>query len=725
MSEQYRSEKRKLLSRRDFLIVLGVGAAGVYAGVKLVTPPLRLRLAEFLEESGGPPSEIDASPDAWFEIMSDNTVNLYLPKSEMGQGVHTGLAQIAAEELEIGLNQIQVFHATTDRLVDPVATSASTTISSLYTPLLETAATLRELLRAEAARQLNTLPRNIMLENGVFSLTSHPKQQRTYGELFQMAGEWELPETPPAVKTPSQYRIIGQPLPRVDLPAKVTGEAVFGFDVRIPGMLYGAVARPETIEGRLLSADNGQAGSQPGVVKVVAENDFAGVVAESREQAYQALTHLELDWDAGRLWQQEEIEAMVVVGEGQGVVIQKEGNVNQALERGTLVEAEYHTPMAYHAYLEPLAAVADVRSDRIEIWASTQAANRLRNAVAETIQRKEEDIIVHPVYLGGGFGRKIDERAAVEAARLSQAAGQPVQVAMNRSEDFRTGFVRPPTHNILRASLDVNGDILALEHQTASGEVAFPFLPRAMGTILGADFGSYRGAIMHYAVPNKKTTAWRVKLPVSTGWWRGLGLMANTFAVESFMDELAEKVNLDPLEFRLRHLPTDENGKRIRNALQKAGEQSNWGSNLPDGHAQGIALSYDVGTIMIEIAEVSVENEQIRVHKVTAIADPGLAINPDSVKAQTEGAITMGLSATLLEEVLIKDGVLLASNFNQYPLLRNADAPDIDVVVLNTRSNPSGMGEPPIGPIPAAVANAVHAVTGQRLRRLPLVVNST
>ncbi len=174
-------------------------------------------------------------------------------------------------------------------------------------------------------------------------------------------------------------------------------------------MLYGAVARPETIEGRLVSADNGQADSQPGVVKVVLENDFAGVVAESREQAYQGLTHLELDWDAGRLWQQEEIDAMVVVGEGQGVVIQKEGNVKQALERGTLVEAEYHTPMAYHAYLEPLAAVADVRSDRIEVWASTQAANRLRNAVADTIQRKEEDIIIHPVYLGGGFGRKIDE----------------------------------------------------------------------------------------------------------------------------------------------------------------------------------------------------------------------------------------------------------------------------------------------------------------------------
>ena len=720
MSEQTHPPKRKRLSRRNFLIMLGVGAAGLYAGVKLGTPPLRLRLAEFLEESGGPPTDVEAPPDAWFEILPDNKVNLYLPKSEMGQGVHTGLAQIAAEELEIGLDQIKVFHAATDRLADPVATSASTTISGLYTPLLEVAATLRELLRAEAAFQLNAQPEELNLENGVFSLKTDASQQRTYGELFQSAGEWELPDSPPALKSPSQYRYIGQPLPRVDLPAKVTGQAVFGFDVRVPGMLYGAVARPETIEGQLKSSRPGQADSQPGVVKVVAEADFAGVVAESREQAYKALNKMQLEWDPGKLWQQEEIEAMVKVGEGQGVVIQKEGNLDRELESGTLVEAEYSTPMAYHAYLEPLVAVADVRPEKVDVWASTQAANRLRGAVADATGRNEDDVIVHPVYLGGGFGRKIDELAAVEAARLSQAAGRPVQVAMNRPEDFRSGFVRPLTQNVLRANLSGNGDILALEHQAASGEVAFPFLPSAMGTILGADFGSYRGAIINYAIPNMQTTAWLVKLPVSTGWWRGLGLMANTFATESFMDEVAAAANLDPLEFRLRHLPDSEKGQRMRTALQKAAEQANWGATLPAGNAHGLAMSYDVGTIMVEIAEVSVENDQIRVHKVTAVADPGLAINPDGVKAQTEGGITMGLSATLLEEVLIKDGALQATNFNQYPLLRNADAPDIEVVVINSRKTPSGMGEPPIGPVPAAVANGVFAATGKRLRRLPL-----
>lgn len=720
MSDGPEPVKRKRLSRRDFLIMLGVGAAGVYVGVKLGTPPLRLRLAEWLENSGGPPTNIDASPDAWFQILPDNTVELYLPKSEMGQGVHTGLAQIAAEELEVDWEQIKVFHAASDRLADPVGTSASNTISSLFTPLLETAATLRELLRAEAVRQLSVQTEELVVQNGVVSMKSNPSQQLTYGELVQNASQWELPKDPPPLKPPDQYRYIGKSMPRVDLRDKVTGQAVYGFDVRLPGMLYGAVARPETIEGRLISANPGQAASQPGVVQVVTQEDFAGVVAKSRQQAYQALDSLALEWEPGKLWQQAEIEAMVTVGQGQGVVIQKEGNLDEGLNSGTLVEAEYRTPMAYHAYLEPLAAVADVRPDKVEVWASTQAAARLRGAVAEVTGRKDETVIVHPVYLGGGLGRKIDERAAVEAARLSQAAGRPVQVAMSRTEDFRSGFLRPPTHHQLRATLDQAGNLQALEHRQASGEVAFPFLPRIMGTLMGADFGSWRGALLNYAIPNKQTTTWLMSLPVPTGWWRGLGLMPNVFAIESFIDELAAAANIDPLEFRLRHLPEDDKGQRMRSALLAAAERAEWGKPLPAGQGQGLAMSYDARTVMVEIVEASVEKGAIQVQKVTAVADPGLAVNPDGVKAQTEGAITMGLSASLLEEVVIKDGVLQAANFNQYPLLRNGAAPDIEVQVINSGTTPSGMGEPPIGPVPAATANAVFAATGQRLRRLPL-----
>jgi len=679
-----------------------------------------LRLAEWVESSGGPPADIEAPPDAWFEITLDNRVRLFLPKVEMGQGVHTGLAQIAADELEISWDQLEVLHASTDKVADPIATSASTTIAGLYLPLRETSATLRELLRGEAARQLKVPAQDLVPEGGIFHLKDDASQQITYGELFQHAAEWELPSEPPALKSLDQHRFIGKAMPRLDLPAKITGQAVYGYDVRLPGMLYGAVARPVTVEGKLKSALPGSAPSQPGVIQVVIEEGFAGVVAESRLQAQQALEKLELDWELGRAWQQSDIEAMTTVGQGEGVMIQKEGDPEGALLDGTVIEAEYRTPMAYHAYLEPMAAVVDVRPEGITIYASTQAAVRLRGKVAEALGREESEIIVQPVYLGGGLGRKIDELVAVDAARLSNAVGRPVHVGLNRPEDFRNGFVRPPTHHRLRAVLTGDGRIYAMEHLQASGQVAFPFLPSFMGTVMGADFGSWRGALIQYTVPNLQTIAWLADLPVATGWWRGLGLMANVFAVESFIDELAHAAGIDPLEFRLRHLPQNEKGQRITNALRTAAAKASWGSPLLPGHGRGIAVSYDYGTVMAEIAEVSVEKDQIHVHKFTAAADPGLIVNPDGVIAQTEGGITMGVSAALQEEVILKDGALEASNFDRYPILRNTEAPEIQVELITSGDKPFGMGEPPIGPVPAAVANAVFAAVGKRLRQLPL-----
>ena len=714
------TSRRKRLGRREFLMMLGVGAAGVFVGVKLGTPLIRLRLAEWVETSGGPPGDIEAPPDAWFEITPDNRVRLFLPKVEMGQGVHTGLAQIAAGELEIAWEQLDVQHAPTNKVADPVATSASTTIAGLYLPLRETSATLRELLRSEAVRQLNVPAEALSLENGVFHIRDDASRQVTYGELFQHASEWELPSEPPALKPLDQHHFIGKSMPRVDLPAKITGQAVYGYDVRIPGMLYGAVARPNTVQGKLKSANPGSAASQPGVVQVVIETGFAGVVAESRLQAQQALEKLELVWDPGRSWQQSDIDALTTVGQGEGVMIQKEGDPEEGLQEGTIIEAEYRTPMAFHAYLEPLAAAADVRPDGVTIYASTQAAVRLRGKIADALGREESEIIVQPTYLGGGLGRKIDELVAVDAAILSKASGKPVHVGLTRPEDFRNGFVRPPTHHRLRAVLTADGRIHAMEHLQASGQVAFPFLPGFLGSVMGADFGSWRGALIQYSVPNLQTIAWLADLPVATGWWRGLGLMANTFAIESFIDELAFAAGVDPLEFRLRHLPQNEKGQRIASALQTAARKGAWGSPLPDGYGRGLAFTYDYGTIIVEIAEVSVEKDQIQVHKFTAAADPGLIINPDGVLSQTEGGITMGVSASLRESAIIKDGALQASNFDGYPLLRNAEAPEIVVELINSGSKPFGMGEPPIGPVPAAIANAVFSATGKRLRQLPL-----
>jgi isoquinoline 1-oxidoreductase beta subunit len=324
-----------------------------------------------------------------------------------------------------------------------------------------------------------------------------------------------------------------------------------------------------------------------------------------------------------------------------------------------------------------------------------------------------------PTYLGGGFGRKYGSDVAVAAAKLSQAVGKPVHVGWVRREEFQNGYLRPPTRHLLRATLTNDGRMDTLAHWQSSGEVAAAFVPGFLLAITG-DFGAWRGARIHYGIPNRYTRTHVVKLPVRTSWWRGLGLLANTFAVESFIDELAHAASADPLEFRLQQLPAGEEGERFRKVLTAAAEKAGWSTPAPAGRARGLACCTDVGTICAQVAEVSVEGGSIRVHKVTSAIDPGLIVNPDGVKAQTEGAITMGLSSTLIEEARIENGRVHADNFDAYPLITMKDTPDIEVALLQSGNTPHGVGEPPIGPIAAAVGNAVFALTGQRLRQLPL-----
>jgi isoquinoline 1-oxidoreductase beta subunit len=708
------------LSRRGFLIGLGTAGAGLALGLRFGVPAVRLRMAESIEAQGGRPASYDAPPTAWFEISPDNRVRLYLPKVEMGQGVHTSLAQIAADELEVDWEQLQVAQATTTLgPYDSSGTSASNTVSSLYTPLRQVAATMREMLRAEAAKHLGVAPGDLLVASGVFVRKDDPTATMTYGEVVKRTSTWEVPKAAPPLKSRDQFRFIGESLPRVDLPEKLIGRAVYGYDARLLGMLYGAVARPPTIDGRLRRAAPGAAPSQPGVVNVLVDGQFAGVAAESRAQAQAALASLDLEWDSGKAWQQPDIEALITVGQGSGVVIQTEGDAEAQLDSSAVLAAEYRTPLAAHAHLEAQAALADVQNDAVRLWVSTQFPDLVRQEVAKAIGRKAETIEVTPTYLGGGFGRKSGIEPAVEAARLSQSAGRPVHVGWTRVEDMRYGYFRPPTHHTLRAALD-GGRIHAIEHQQASGEVAFGFLPGLLTAVMGADFGAWRGALIAYAAPHMRTVAWRNQLPMPTGWWRGLGLLANTFAVESFVDELAHAAGVDPLQFRLDHLPNDQRGRRLRTVLTTAAERAGWGTPAPTGRARGLACCVDVNTAVAQVAEVSVDGGKIQVHRVTAVVDPGLVVNPDGTTAQTQGAIIMGLGSTLIEEITVKDGAITAGNFDAYPLLTIKDAPEIDVALIESGDQPYGMGEPPIGPIAAAVANAVFALTGQRLRRLPL-----
>ena len=713
--------KKRRISRRQFLIAAGVGGAALVVGVPTVGVPFaRLKLAQFIEESGGPPGGFKVPPMAWFEISPANRVRVFIPKVEMGQGIHTALAQIAAEELDVSWEQVEVRQAATGQeLDDPVGTSASNSISSLYTTLRQVGATVRGMLLAEAARQTGRPVADLKTRDGVVYATG-PDLSLTYGEIVSQAQGWTVPDPLPQLKPDSELRYIGQPVPRVDLQAKVLGQAAFGIDVRLPGMAYGAVAHPPTLEGKLKRAAEGQARTLPGVIAVLIEGDFAGVVAERRDQAYAALAALEIEWEPGRAWQQAELEALVTVGRGNGVTIQNEGDAGAALKAGQPITAEYRTPFAYQAHREPQTAVADVRADGVTVYASTQSAVRVRGHVAKAIGRDEKDVVVQPAFLGGGFGHKVLTTAAVEAARLSVAAGRPVQIVWNRADDFTQGFLRPMTHHVLAGTVGTDGRIAAMEHRQASGAVALPFLPGIAAAVMGADFGAWRGALIPYNVADKRTIAWVAKLPVPTGWWRGLGLLANSFALESFMDELAYAAKVDPLEFRLRNVPAGPLGERMQAALGAAAQAAGWGSAPPAGRGRGIACTADVGTVVAAVAEVAIEGGQIRVHRMTAAVDPGRVINPDGAVAQVQGNIIMGLSSALEEEATVKDGALEALNFGAYRLLTMAAAPQTEVVLLGSGTEPRGLGEPPIAPIAPAVANAVFALTGQRLRRLPL-----
>ncbi len=395
---------------------------------------------------------------------------------------------------------------------------------------------------------------------------------------------------------------------------------------------------------------------------------------------------------------------------------------DRVLNEAAAITAEYRTPLMVQTPLEAQAALADVREDGARIWASTQAQARVQELAAEATGLDQASIEVVPTLLGGGFGRKLGD-VAVEAARLSQGAGAPVHLGWRRPEELRNGFFMPLSHHRLGAVLDDSGRIQAMKHELGSGDILFAFFSPLLIAVFGADVGVTRGARIQYAVPNVETVVWRRELPVKTGSWRGLGFLPNVFAVESFMDELAHVAGMDPLQFRLLNLPDTERGSKLRQVLAAAAEGAGWGGTLAAGRAQGLAAAFDYGTTVAAVAEVSVDEEtgQIRVHHVTSAMDCGLVVNPDGVRAQMEGNTMWGVSAALLEEVRIENGRVALNNFETYPLLTMKEAPTVETILVDTGGQePMGVGEPPIGPIGAAIANAVFSLTGERLRRMPL-----
>lgn len=718
------AEKRKWrMTRRGFLIGIGATTGALAVGVALGREPFYRMLASNPAESDPPPGAAPLNTaDAWFEITPDDRVRVFMAKIELGQGVHTSLAQIAADELDARWDQIEIVQATTSNGPgDGLGTQASASITGSWLPLRQAAASMREMLKLTMAAQIGVDVASLTASDGVVMVADDPDTRMTYGELVAATSEWPAPPEDPPLRERSAYKMIGQSMPRVDLPAKIRGEAEYAFDMRIDGMLYGAVAHPPHIGAEIVSASAGTAKDSASVVDVVidVENNFAGVVAKTRPAAWRAVEELAITWSDPIALDNAAIMEQLDAS-GAGMQMQIVGNAPQEIGDAPTHEAEYTSGMAVHATMSPQAALADVRADGATIWSGMQWPDPVRTEVAGALGLDQENVEIVPTYVGGGFGRKLIVESAIEAARLSQAVGKPVHVGWNRQSSMQQGMYRPPTRNRIRAKMD--GDqIAALDVIHSSGETLFPLFPLSVRLLLGVDSGSYTGAASQYErIPNRQMTANIVKLPIRTGLWRGLGLTSNTFANESFLDELAASVSADPLQFRLNHLDDSPLNQRMRGVLEATAESANWNTPAPDGRARGIAVCADTGTCMAMVAEVSIDNEGVRVHHVHAAVDAGLIINPDGARAQIQGNVMMGVSSALLETIDVQDGAVQQANFHNYPILKLDRAPAVTITLIESDSEPRGLGEYVVGPVAAAIGNALFALTGERQRSLPL-----
>ncbi len=711
--------KNKKVSRRKFLVRGSIGTLGVMAlGTYVLRNPMRRQIYEMAEHLIPPYIGSGTEPNLWFEITKENQVILYSPKVEMGQGVFTGFAQIVADELDVAIEQIQVVGAATETgVVDSLSTGGSLSIAQLWMPLREMAATMRAMIKKEAAQKMGVDLASLRTENGIV-IGKH--KTLTYAEIAAAVEVWELPETPELRPTKS-YEFVGKPTKRVDLEPKVLGDPIFGMDAEMPDMLHACVIRPEHIGAKLRSADTSRAENMPGVVKLIQIDDCIAVIAETFTQAEMAKRVVQVDWDIPKKWTEEEIRAMLQVGKGNKMITQKAGSSLDPNEAGVL-SMDFKSPIGAHAQIEPNGAVAYVKNGKATIILSTQVIAVTQKQVSEALNLPLEDVNIIPTYLGGGFGRRLNTNHAVLAAKLSQAVGRPVKYFFSRKEEFQHDTFRPPTHHIMRGKLNSKGLLDGLEHHYASGDVAIGsvIMPAAMHKVLGTDLGAMRGGNIQYdKIPNRRVVQWHTTLPFATSWWRSLGLLVNTFAIESFVDEMAIIADKNPVEFRLAQISDEGNGKRLKAVIQKAGEF--YKAEAPNGGTMGFAASIDTGTPVAHVVEVTAEGSQIKVHKVICVIDCGVAVNPDQVKAQCEGAIIMGISAAIHEKMTIKEGQLLPTIYGPYQMAMMQHAPkEIEVILIEGADKPYPVGEPPLGPIAAAVGNAVRRLTGKRLTELPM-----
>ena len=696
------SEVRKV-GRREFLRVAAGSGAGLWLAVHL---PRRA-------EAATPARAL--SPDAYLRVEPGGAVTVFLTKSEMGQGTYTGMAVLVAEELEADWRRVRIVQADADPgRFGNMGTGGSASVRTLFDPLRKTGATAREMLVSAAARRWNVDRRTCHAEQG--EVVHASGKRLSYGELAAAAAQEKVPKDPP-LKEPAQWRLIGKKIPRLDTPDKVRGKARFGIDVRVPGMRFAVVARPPAQGGRVVRFDEAKATAVPGVRQVVQVPSGVAVVADSTWAAIQGREALDVTFDPGPNGGLDSAGLRRLVAEAKvSEPSRDEGKLDEALGGAAKrLEASYELVPLAHATMEPMNCTADVRAGAAELWAPTQAPTWAQSDVAKALGLEPAQVKVHVTFLGGGFGRRAMTDFAVEAALVSRAAKAPVQVLWTREDDLRHDYYRPPARNELRAGLDAAGRITAWQHRVRT--------PSISGQIFGEPGRRghpdvLEGAIgFPYTAGAVRIEAAMPEVGLRLGWWRSVYAGQNAFPEECFIDELAAAAGKDPLAFRLDHLPADS---RLRAPLQLAADKAGWRRPLPAGRGRGIACHASFGSHVAEVAEVSVQDGKLRVHRVVAAVDLGVALNPDSVEHQVEGAIVYGLSAVLRGEITLAKGAEVEGNFDEYEPLRMNEMPAVEVYVVPSREAPGGIGEPGLPPLAPAVANAMFAVTGKRVRSLPI-----
>ncbi|MCW5752765.1 MAG: xanthine dehydrogenase family protein molybdopterin-binding subunit [Alphaproteobacteria bacterium] len=733
------------IDRRRFLVGAAAFGGGLLIGFHLP--------AGAQEQNTGRPKDFNS----WLRIAADGTVSVLVPQSEMGQGVHTALAMLVAEELEADWRRVRVedvngdatyrntflvkemltggatdedpsiFSSTLGRLAGWIGrfagqqvTGGSTSLRWLHLPLRQAGAAAREMLIAAAARRLGVPAGECRAANGAV-LHEASGRRLEFGALAAEAAILAPPERI-QLKPPSEFRLIGKAVPRLDTPDKVTGQARFGIDMRLEGQLFAAIAFAPTFGASLARLDPAPALSLRGVVAVVPMKEAFAVVADNWWRARRAIDALAPVWTPGPNEALDSIEIgklmLAQLGDS-GSVVHEQGQPGQAIQAGRRhVEAEYRVPYLAHATMEPMNCLARVGADLVEVWAPTQAQDGARKAAAEAAGVALDRVRLRTTYLGGGFGRRSESDFVSHAISVAKAVpGRPVLLLYSREDDMRRDFYRPAAATRIMATIGADGLPSAWTQKIVCPSILARVFPPITWT--GTDGTAVEGAVdLPYDIPHQRIEYVRDHTPVPVGFWRSVGHSQNAFFKECFIDEIAEAARLDPLALRRRllgHLP------RHFAVLERAGAMAGWGAALPSRRGRGIAMHASFGSIVAQVAEVAVSRRgEVRIERVCCAVDCGNVVNPDTVVAQMEGSIVFGLAAAMHGEITLAKGRIEQGNFPDYPLLDLAAMPEIEVAIIRSGAPIGGIGEPAVPPVAPALVNAIFAATGKRLRSLPV-----